>query len=305
MKKILITGSEGFIGKKLISFYIKKKFKVYGSYYKREITKIKKAQYIKCNFINKNEVYSLLDKTKPDYIFHLAAKSHPTFSFKNPDLTIKTNLNGTFYLFDSLKKLNINPKIIIAGSSAQFGSKKKNDLPINEKSIANPDHIYGFTKQVQVKLAEIYHKMYSFDVCSALIFNTSGNGKNFDVFQDFCNQLKRNKNKKNFSLMVGNIENQRDFLHVDDVVNALDTIKIKGRPGKSYIISSNKLTKIKKIIEIMKKISKNNFSLKIDKKLYRKFDEKIILGNNREIKKLGWKPKKNIYHILNDIINEK
>ena len=105
--------------------------------------------------------------------------------------------------------------------------------------------------------------------------------------------------------MVGNIENQRDFLHVDDVVNALDTIKIKGRPGKSYIISSNKLTKIKKIIEIMKKISKNNFSLKIDKKLYRKFDEKIILGNNSEIKKLGWKPKKNIYHILNDIINEK
>ena len=125
MNKILITGSEGFIGQKLISFYLKKKFIVFGSYYKKKITKIKKVKYIKCDFKKKIEVYDLLSKTKPNYIFHLAAKSHPTFSFKNPNLTIKTNIVGTFYLLDALKKLNINPKIIIAGSSAQFGSKKK------------------------------------------------------------------------------------------------------------------------------------------------------------------------------------
>ena len=217
---------------------------------------------------------------------------------------MKTNLIGTFYLLDSVKRLKINPKIIIAGSSAQFGSKKINELPINEKSLSSPDHIYGFTKQVQVSLGQIYNKMFKLNVCSALIFNTSGNGKNFDVFQDFCNQLKNN-NKNYFSLKVGNIENQRDFLHVDDVVNALDKIKLKGLAGKNYIISSNKLTKIKEIIKIMEKISKKKFHLKIDKKLYRKFDEKIILGNNREIKKLGWKPKKNIFHILKDIISEK
>ena len=190
---------------------------------------------------------------------------------------MKTNLIGTFYLLDSVKRLKINPKIIIAGSSAQFGSKKINELPINEKSLSSPDHIYGFTKQVQVSLGQIYNKMFNFNVCSALIFNTSGNGKNFDVFQDFCNQLKKNNNKNYFSLKVGNIENQRDFLHVDDVVNALDKIKLKGLAGKNYIISSNKLTKIKEIIKIMEKISKKKFHLKIDKKLYRKFDEKIIL----------------------------
>ena len=182
--------------------------------------------------------------------------------------------------------------------------KKKNELPINEKSISNPDHIYGFTKQIQVQLGQIYYKMYGFNISSALIFNTSGNGKNFDVFQDFCNQLKDN-NKNNFSLKVGNIENQRDFLHVDDVVNALDKIKTKGIAGRNYIISSSRLTKIKEIIKIMEKILKKRFNLKIEKKLYRKFDEKIILGNNREIKKLGWRPKKNIYHILKDILDEK
>ena len=55
--------------------------------------------------------------------------------------------------------------------------------------------------------------------------------KKFYVFQDFCNQLKKHNNKNNFSLKVGNIENQRDFLHVDDVVNA-DKIKTKGKSEK-------------------------------------------------------------------------
>ena len=155
----------------------------------KKIIKIKKAKYIKCNFTKKDEVYSLLNKTKPDYIFNLAAKSHPTFSFKNPDLTIKTNFNGTFYLLDSIKELNINPKIIIAGSSAQFGSKKIEEL-INEKSLLVPI-IFMVLQNKQVLLGQIYNKMYGFNICSALIFNTSGNGKNFDVFQDFCNQLKK------------------------------------------------------------------------------------------------------------------
>ena len=70
MKKLLITGSEGFIGKKLISFYIKKKFIVYGSYYKKQITKINKAKYVKCNFTNKSEVHSLLkNKTRLYFSF--------------------------------------------------------------------------------------------------------------------------------------------------------------------------------------------------------------------------------------------
>ena len=54
----------------------------------------------------------------------------------------------------------------------------------------------------------------------------------------------------------------------------------------------------------MQKVTKKKIKLKINKKLLRKFDEKIILGNNKEIKKLGWKPKKNITDIIKDIINE-
>jgi len=303
MKKILITGSEGFIGKKLCEFYKDKNYKIYGSFYKKKKIKVKEINYIKCNFKYKKEINNLIKKVKPDYIFHLAAKSHPTYSFKNPISTIHTNFNGTSYLLESIIKNHLNPKIIIAGSSAQFGIKNFNELPVKENSLCYPEHVYGFTKRLQVMIGDLYYRMYRAKICSAIIFNTSGLGKNFDVFQDFCSQYKKDSRKKNITLKVGNLNNQRDFLHVDDVVLALDKLRSKGKPGNSYIISSNRLTKIKKIIDNLSKITNRKFSIKSDMRLFRNFDEKIILGDNTAIKKLGWRPKKNISDIIRDIVN--
>jgi len=73
-------------------------------------------------------------------------------------------------------------------------------------------------------------------------------------------------------------------------------------PGESYIIASSKLEKISKIISILKKLTNKNIIIKKNKKLFRKFDEKFILGNNRKIKKLNWISKKNIEDIVKDII---
>ena len=101
---------------------------------------------------------------------------------------------------------------------------------------------------------------------------------------------------------AGNLNNLRDFSHVDDVANALIQIARKGVPGESYVISSSKLEKISKIISILKKLTKKNFILKKNIKLFRKFDEKFILGDNKKIKKLKWKSKKNIEDIIKDII---
>ena len=69
------------------------------------------------------------------------------------------------------------------------------------------------------------------------------------------------------------------------------------------IVSENRLTKIKKIIDNLSKITNRKFSIKSDMRLFRNFDEKIILGDNTAIKKLGWRPKKNISDIIRDIVN--
>ena len=302
-KKILITGSEGFIGKHLVNKLQNKENIIFASYYKKKnLKKHNNIKYVKCDFRYTNQINNLIKNVSPDVIFHLAAKSHPTYSFKDPLNTIETNIMGTVKLFESCKNLKINPKIVVACSSAQFGAKKRNELPISEKSDSSPEHIYGFSKLVQGLLSEQYYKMFKLKICKAIIFNTSGPGKNFDVFQDICNQYLKQKKKDNIIIEAGNLNNLRDFSHVDDVANALIKIARKGVPGESYVISSSKLEKISKIISILKKLTKKNFILKKNIKLFRKFDEKFILGDNKKIKKLKWKSKKNIEDIIKDII---
>lgn len=210
---------------------------------------------------------------------------------------------GTIKLFETCKSLKINPKIIVACSSAQFGAKKRNELPINEKSDSSPEHIYGFSKLIQSLLSKQYFKMFKLKIYQAIIFNTSGPGKNFDVFQDICNQYLKQKNRENIYIETGNLNNLRDFSHVDDVVNALIQISKKGTPGESYIISSNKLEKISKIISVLKNLTKKKIIIKKNRKLFRKFDEKFILGNNNKMKNLNWSNKKRIENIVQDIIS--
>ncbi len=302
-KKILITGSEGFIGHHLLKNLNKKKIKLFASYYKKNNKKkFKNVKYLKCNFKKFEEIKILINKTKPNVIYHLAAKSHPTYSFKNPINTMETNVMGTVKLFEACRSLKNKPKIVVACSSAQFGSKNKNELPINEKSSSFPEHIYGFSKLIQNLLSKQYSKMFKMKIYQAIIFNTSGQGKNFDVFQDICRQYLRQKNKKKIFIETGNLNNLRDFSHVDDVAQALIKISRKGKLGESYIISSNKLEQVSKIISILKKLTKREIIIKKNTKLFRKFDEKFILGNNSKIKKIGWKNKKNMEDIIKDII---
>lgn len=302
-KKILITGSEGFIGKHLLNKLNNKKNVMYASYYKKKFKILHEVNYIRCDFRYENQIIDLIKKVSPDIIFHLAAKSHPIYSFKEPIKTMETNVMGTIKLFETCKSLKINPKIIVACSSAQFGAKKRNELPINEKSDSSPEHIYGFSKLIQSLLSKQYFKMFKLKIYQAIIFNTSGPGKNFDVFQDICNQYLKQKNRENIYIETGNLNNLRDFSHVDDVVNALIQISKKGTPGESYIISSNKLEKISKIISVLKNLTKKKIIIKKNRKLFRKFDEKFILGNNNKMKNLNWSNKKRIENIVQDIIS--
>ena len=300
-KKILITGAEGFLGIHLAN-YLSSKNKLYCLVKKFPKIRTKKVNYIKCDVTKKDKLKKILEKIKPEVIFHLAAKSHPLFSFKFPARTIYVNAVGTINILQNLLELNLYPKIIIACSSAQYGTRNFKELPLKEENLFKPDHIYGLSKHFQNLLANQYFKMFNTKVINAIIFNTSGPGKNNDVFFDFSNQYnKQIKHKKEISIKCGNLSNKRDFLHYEDTIKALDVISKKGKIGESYNISTGKLIKISQLLDYIKfKSSKKIKVIKKEKNL-RVYDEKYISGNNGKLKKIGWKPKKNYKDILDEI----
>lgn len=303
-KKILITGSEGFIGNHLIRFLSKKNYLIFGSYYKSKNFYLNNnVKYLRCDVRDFQRFKEIILKIKPQVIFHLAAKSHPNFSFNNPIETINTNIKGTINLFEICRKFYKTPRIVLACSSAQYGSRVFNDLPMKESDPQDPEHIYGLSKVFQDKLAAQYNKMYSLRIIRAILFNTSGPGKFNDVFNDICSQFVKNNNKKKVIINCGNLNNQRDFMHVDDVVNALHILSLNGKSGESYNVGCGELTKVRDIINILEKLYNKKINIRINKSLYRKYDERFILSNNKKIRSLNWKPNKNLKDIIKDMVS--
>ena len=126
MKKIIVTGGLGFIGSNLIDLLIKRKFKVinldkitYSSnfYNVKEFQKSKKYKFIKCDIKDK-KLKNILFKYRPDCIFNLAAETHVDRSIDNPEIFVKSNVNGVLVLLEQLrdyKKQNLNTACYISG----------------------------------------------------------------------------------------------------------------------------------------------------------------------------------------------
>ena len=174
---------------------------------------------------------------------------------------------------------------------------------MKESDIHLPEHIYGLSKVFQDKLGSQYNKMYSLKIIRAILFNTSGPGKFNDVFNDICSQFVKNNNKKKIIINCGNLNNQRDFMHVDDVVNALYILASRGKNGESYNVGSGKLTKVREIINILEKLYNTKINIRINKSLYRKFDERFILSSNKKIRSLNWKLNKSVKDIIKDMVS--
>ena len=105
-----------------------------------------KIKYLKCDVRNRKKFSLILKKYKPDEVYHLAAKSFPSFSFKYPIQTMKTNIFGTLNILEEIRHLKLDTKILIACSSGQYGSRHLKNLPLKEKYVFRPQHLYGLSK---------------------------------------------------------------------------------------------------------------------------------------------------------------
>ena len=175
---------------------MKNNYNVIGCYYKKKkFKKIKNVKYIFCDVRKINGLRIILNKYNPNIIFHLAAKSHPFYSFVDPIGTINTNVIGTINLLETCRALNINPKIIMACSSGQYGSRPYSKLPMKENESYDPEHIYGLSKVFQDSLCKQYFKMFKLKTIRAILFNTSGQEKNLMFFMIFVINFKNNFRK--------------------------------------------------------------------------------------------------------------
>jgi len=307
MKKAMITGCGGFIGSHIADFLLTKNMDIYGIVYEKKSVNIahlkNKIKTMNLDMKNKKMVEEIVNKIKPDYVFHMAAQSFVIPSWKDPEETFVSNILGTFYLLDAIRKAKINPIIIIACSSAEYGLTQKDEIPINEKKEFRPSSPYAVSKVGTDMLAYLYWQAYQMKIIRIRYFNITGTRKTFDACSDFAKRIVEIEKGKQTALNVGNLEGIRDITDVRDAIKATWLLTEKGNFGDVYNICSSKSYKIKDILNTLISLSNKKIVVKKDKNKLRILDDPIFIGDNSKIKKLGWKPEIPLEKTLCDILD--
>ena len=307
MEKVLITGIAGFIGSHLSDFLLNNGFSVYGIYYEPKVSLNffdDRVKIYECDIRDKGKLRNIIKDVNPSMIFHLAAQSYPVVSWEKPQETIEVNVIGTINLFETIKELNIDPIVLVACSSAEYGFVNSDEVPIKENRILKPLHPYGVSKVAQELLGYQYFKNDSIKSIMVRIFNTTGPRKINDVCSDFTKKIVEIEMGKRHFLDVGNLESKRAIMDVRDLVNGLFLLIQNGDFGEVYNISSDKVYRIGDLLEIMKKKSKRDFEVRQNSVLMRPTDEPIIFGDSSKLKEIiGWEQKISIERTIEDMLN--
>lgn len=307
-KRIFITGIGGMMGGHLAEFLIAKGHEVLGIDFipTTDIKELNKnVSYIECDIRNKEKLINILDRFKPEIIFHLAAQSFPTVSWERPEYTIETNILGTTNLFEAIKQLKLNPIVLNAGSSAEYGFVDEKEIPVKESRELKPLHPYGISKVAQELLAYQYYKNFGVKTITIRIFNTTGPKKINDVCSDFTKQIvMMEKGLQDYVLRVGNLHTKRAITDVRDLIEAFWIAIEKCEFGERYNVSGEKIYLIEEIIGILRELTEVKFNLYEDPVLIRPTDEKIIYGDSSKFKnKTNWSQKIEIKTTLKDMLD--
>lgn len=276
-KNVLITGISGFVGSYLARHLLSLGANVFGLIRFRADGSISRnitdknidgsVTMIEGDLTNLSSIATAVDVSEPDYIFHLGAQSFVHRSFINPLETIEINTLGTANLLEAIRIKDIDPVVIFAGSSEEYGlvfsserqyemAKNKYgeifpeperipELPIDEHNPLRPMSPYAVTKVHGEFLMREYYHTYGIKTITSRAFNHEGAGRgSMFVTSVITNQVMRIKYGAQESITIGNVNTFRDWSHVEDILNGYLILAEKGRHGGVYVQGSKRTNSV-------------------------------------------------------------
>ena len=313
MKKYLITGLSGFVGRHFLDYLnnLNEPISVLGI--DRDAVNFDLHQFgqLQCAFkqadlLQSNEWEPLIALFQPDYIVHLASFSSVAFSWVNPIQSFTNNTNVFLNLLETVRKVNPRYRILSVGSSEEYGACALDQLPLTEDAKLNPVSPYAVARVSQELLSRVYVDGFGCDIVMTRSFNHIGPGQ-LDTFviSSFARKLLAIQNgSADPVLLTGDTTIVRDFVDVRDVVRAYDQLLRQGRSGHIYNICSGTGVTLKSVIDQMASILGISVVQKIDPRLVRPNDNKAIIGSLKKINdEIGWAPSIPLDTSLRDMLD--
>lgn len=316
MKKALITGANGQDASYLAELLIEKDYEVFGTIRRNsvpesqttrieELHQSKKINLEYMDLLDTFSVENLIKEVQPDEIYHLAAQSHVKISFEMPEYTIKTNVNGTLAILESIRRYSPHSKLYNAATSEMFGNSIDSDGYQRETTPMYPVSPYGCSKLCAYSLCNNYKNAYGIFASSGILFNHESprRGINF-VSNKVVSSAVKIKKRKLDKLTLGNLSAQRDWGHAKDYVKAM-WLMLQSEKPDNYVVATGETRSVKQLVDIV--FAKLNLNpddyVETNEKYQRAEELHALRGCNKKIKKeLGWELSYSFEEMINEMI---
>ena len=313
MTRVLITGITGMVGSHLADYLLKehKDCQVFGAKrWRSNLINIEhivdELSLIDCDMLDSHGCMDMVKTVKPDYVFHLAAQSYVPDSWRNPHSTLIGNVTMQLNLFEAIRHNNLDPVVQVALSSEEYGKVLPSELPISEKNALRPLSPYAVSKVTQDVLAYQYFESYGMRIVRTRAFNHEGprRGEVF-VTSNFAKQIAEiEAGLKAPVIHVGNLDAQRDWLDVRDVVRAYWIATQTCTPGDDYVIASGVSRSIKDLLDYLLTLTDQKIEVQTDPKRLRPSDVQLLLGDSTKFRTAtGWQPEIPFEKTISDLLD--
>lgn len=307
--KILIMGITGFAGRAAFDMLANQGLKDISGTYRhstvnRGISALpSQGRLYECDINDVISIESVLNEVKPDFIFYFCGYVSVLNSFKNPTSTFCTNVMGTINLLEAVKKIVPLSRVLLPGSSEQYGFVPFLKMPIKEDCPLNPVSPYAISKKNQEEIGLYYFNQFGLNLYFTRTFHCTGPYQPAGfVCSDIAKQIVSFEDGFTSGIKIGNLEAKRDFMDIRDVVAAYWQIINEGTPGHIYNVCVGRSISIQNILDYLISLSEKEVPTIVDQSKIRKSDVPDFLGSNDKLKNIGWIPKFSIEKSLEDLL---
>ena len=308
--KALITGISGFVGSYLAEYLLDSgEWEVAGTVYgpyDNIADQCDRLELYPAELSRLDVVTFILERAQPDAIFHLAAQPLVSASRRDPWGTIETNVRMQLNILEGVARVNPVCRVLAVGSSEQYGLVMERDLPISEDTPFRPLSPYAVSKVGQDLLALQYYLTHGLHVVRVRPFNHIGPRQRLGfVAPDFASQIAAIERGLREPVMeVGNLEAERDFSDVRDVVRAYATLITSGTAGQVYNIGSGESHAVQEILDILLSMSQVSVAVRQDPARMRPSEvPRIVCDCTRIREEIGWQTTISFKDSLRDVLD--
>jgi GDPmannose 4,6-dehydratase len=319
--KALITGITGMVGSHLADYLLKEtSWDVYGmcrwrspldnvSHLLQRANSENRLNFLTADLNDYISLMNVVEKVRPDFVFHLAAQSYPQTSFTSPLDTLNTNILGTESLLEALRRCSsIDPVIHICSSSEVYGRVPKEKLPINEDCSFHPASPYAISKVGTDLLGRYHAEAYGQKVITTRMFTHTGPRRG-DVFAEstFAKQIAMIEAEQIPPVLkVGNLDSLRTWADVRDAVRAYHLlVTVNPIAGQSYNIGGEYSCTIRQMLDhLLSLSSRKDIRVEVDPQRLRPIDADLQVPDTSKFHRhTGWEPQIPFEKTMSDLLD--